>query len=68
VRSLTLTLTLTLIVLLFAGLALAQRHISFPAPDGYLLRADLYGKGPRGVVLAHADASPWRAGTSKPEF
>jgi len=53
VRSLTLTLTLTLIVLLFAGLALAQRHISFPAPDGYLLRADLYGKGPRGVVLAH---------------
>ena len=47
------SLRLALIVLLFAGLAAAQKHVSFPAPDGYRLRADLYGKGPRGIVLAH---------------
>jgi pimeloyl-ACP methyl ester carboxylesterase len=46
-------LALALTVLLFSSFALAQRHISFPAPDGYRLRADLYGMGPRGVVLAH---------------
>jgi len=46
-------LGLALTVLLFAGLAPAQKHVSFPAPDGFRLRADLYGKGPRGLVLAH---------------
>ncbi len=46
-------LTLVLTVLLFSSFAVAQRHISFPAPDGYRLRADLYGTGSRGVVLAH---------------
>jgi pimeloyl-ACP methyl ester carboxylesterase len=46
-------LGLALTVLLFAGLAPAQKHVSFPAPDGFRLRADLYGKGPRGLVAAH---------------
>ena len=46
-------LGLALTVLLFAGLAPAQKHVSFPAPDGFRLRADFYGKGPRGLVLAH---------------
>jgi alpha-beta hydrolase superfamily lysophospholipase len=46
-------LGLALTVLLFAVLAPAQKHVSFPAPDGFRLRADLYGKGPRGLVLAH---------------
>lgn len=47
------SLGLALTVLLFAGLAAAQKHVSFPAPDGYRLHGDLYGKGHRGVVLAH---------------
>jgi pimeloyl-ACP methyl ester carboxylesterase len=47
------SLVLALTVLLFAGVASAQKHVSFPAPDGFRLRADLYGKGLRGLVLAH---------------
>ncbi len=39
--------------LLFTGIAGAQEHVSFPSPDGGLVHADLYGKGDRGVVLAH---------------
>jgi pimeloyl-ACP methyl ester carboxylesterase len=35
-----------------AGLA-AQTSVSFPTRDGGLVYADLYGKGSRGVVLAH---------------
>ncbi|MBK5291061.1 MAG: alpha/beta fold hydrolase [Acidobacteriia bacterium] len=31
----------------------AQAHVSFPAQDGGLVFADVYGKGERGVVLAH---------------
>jgi pimeloyl-ACP methyl ester carboxylesterase len=31
----------------------AQEHVSFPTKDGGLIHADLYGKGERGVVLAH---------------
>jgi len=46
-------LGLALAALLLAGLATAQKHVSFPAPDGYRLHADLYGKGPRSIVLAH---------------
>ena len=38
---------------LFAGLAAAQEHVSFPTQDGGTLFADLYGNGERGVVLAH---------------
>jgi dienelactone hydrolase len=41
------------IILSFAGLASAQEHISFPAPDGYRLNADLSGQGDRAVVLVH---------------
>lgn len=36
-----------------AGLASAQEHVSFPTQDGGLVYADIYGKGERGVVLAH---------------
>jgi pimeloyl-ACP methyl ester carboxylesterase len=36
-----------------AGLAAAQEHVSFPTQDGGLIFADLYGKGDRGLVLAH---------------
>ncbi len=42
-----------LLMLFVAGLAAAQEHVSFPAPDGFRLTADLYGKGERGLVLAH---------------
>src|SRR5271163_4471310 len=38
---------------LLTGLAAAQEHVSFPTRDGGLVQADLYGKGDRGVVLAH---------------
>jgi pimeloyl-ACP methyl ester carboxylesterase len=31
----------------------AQEHVSFPTQDGGLIYADVYGKGDRGVVLAH---------------
>jgi alpha/beta superfamily hydrolase len=39
--------------LLLTGVAAAQEHVSFPTRDGGLIHADLYGKGDRGVVLAH---------------
>lgn len=35
------------------GLALAQEHVSFPTQDGGVVYADVYGKGDRGIVLAH---------------
>lgn len=47
------TLRLAMIMLLFASLAAAQEHVSFPTPDGFRLQANLYGKGDRGVVLVH---------------
>lgn len=34
----------------------AAREVSFPTSDGGRIFADLYGKGPRGVVLAHGAA------------
>ncbi len=40
-------------VILSIGLIPAQEAVTFAAPDGYTLHADLYGKGDRGVVLAH---------------
>ncbi len=40
-------------ILLFSGLTAAQEHVSFPTPDGSHLQANLYGKGDRGLVLAH---------------
>ncbi len=39
--------------LFLMGMAAAQEHISFPTQDGGLVYADEYGKGDRGVVLAH---------------
>lgn len=42
---------MTAIVL--AGFTAAQERVSFSTPDGGLVYADVYGKGERGVVLAH---------------
>jgi pimeloyl-ACP methyl ester carboxylesterase len=36
-----------------AGFTAAQEHVTFPTQDGGLISADVYGKGDRGVVLAH---------------
>jgi len=44
---------LIVIALPFTVLAPAQEAVSFPTPDGYRLHADLYGKGSRGLILAH---------------
>jgi pimeloyl-ACP methyl ester carboxylesterase len=38
---------------LLAPFAAAQEHVSFPTEDGGVVYADIYGKGERGVVLAH---------------
>ncbi len=38
---------------LLFGFAAAEEHVSFPTQDGGLIYADVYGKGPRGVVLVH---------------
>jgi pimeloyl-ACP methyl ester carboxylesterase len=42
-----------LATLLLARVVAAQEHVSFPTEDGGVVYADLYGKGERGVVLAH---------------
>jgi pimeloyl-ACP methyl ester carboxylesterase len=42
-----------LATLLFTQLTGAQETISFPTDDGGVVYADLYGKGERGIVLAH---------------
>jgi pimeloyl-ACP methyl ester carboxylesterase len=44
---------LLLTALALVRLAEAQRSVSFPTQDGGVIFADLYGKGDRGVVLAH---------------
>jgi pimeloyl-ACP methyl ester carboxylesterase len=46
-------LRLALATFLLTGIALAQELVSFPTQDGGVVYADLYGKGDRGVVLAH---------------
>lgn len=38
---------------MLVALAAAQEQVSFPTSDGGEVYADLYGKGERGVVLAH---------------
>jgi hypothetical protein len=43
----------TFVALALVGLAAAQENVSFPTQDGGLIYADVYGKGDRGVVLAH---------------
>lgn len=40
-------------ILLAFGPIAAQEAVTFPSPDGYRVHADLYGKGDRGLVLAH---------------
>jgi pimeloyl-ACP methyl ester carboxylesterase len=47
------TLKMRLPVILFATLAAAQQHVSLPTQDGGTIFADVYGRGGRGVVLAH---------------
>ncbi len=47
------TLTLILTALLTSVTLRAQEHVSFPTQDGGVVFADVYGKGDRGVVLAH---------------
>jgi pimeloyl-ACP methyl ester carboxylesterase len=42
-----------LVTLLLTQLATGQEHVSFPTEDGGIVYADVYGKGERGVVLAH---------------
>lgn len=45
---------LTLMIGVFvASAATTQEHVKITAPDGAVIYADLYGKGDRGVVLAH---------------
>ena len=39
--------------LVLAGFITAQERVSFPIQDGGLVYAEAYGKGDRGVVLAH---------------
>src|SRR6516165_4407622 len=41
------------LILLVARGAGAVEHVTLATPDGGLIHADLYGKGDRGVVLAH---------------
>lgn len=42
-----------LAVFALASCAAAQQAVSFPASDGGVIYANVYGKGNRGVVLAH---------------
>jgi pimeloyl-ACP methyl ester carboxylesterase len=42
-----------LATLLLTRFVAAQEHVSFPTEDGGVVYADVYGKGERGVVLAH---------------
>ena len=58
-KRLLINLVLVLVVLAFGSAAGKQdaaaqpELVSFPTQDGGLIYANLYGKGPRGVVLAH---------------
>jgi pimeloyl-ACP methyl ester carboxylesterase len=42
-----------LATLLLTPFVAAQEHVSFPTEDGGVVYADIYGKGERGLVLAH---------------
>lgn len=46
-------LSAVVVTLLLAGPAAGREHVSFPTSDGGVVFADEYGKGERGVVLAH---------------
>jgi len=48
--------------LITAGLAAAQEHASFATQDGGIVYANVYGRGDRGIVLAHGgrfDKESW---------
>jgi dienelactone hydrolase len=48
--------------LLLLATAAAPSHVSFPTDDGGVVFADVYGSGPRGLVLAHGarfDKESW---------
>jgi pimeloyl-ACP methyl ester carboxylesterase len=47
------TLIAIILALLLASGAAAQKSVSFPTEDGGVVYADVYGKGDRGIVLAH---------------
>ena len=42
-----------LVTLLVSAYGMGQEHVTFPTQDGGIIYADSYGKGVRGVVLAH---------------
>jgi alpha/beta superfamily hydrolase len=42
-----------LAILVLAWSVAAQQQVSFPTQDGGIVYADMYGKGDRGIVLAH---------------
>jgi alpha-beta hydrolase superfamily lysophospholipase len=57
------TIRLILGVLTMATLFASPKEVSFPAGDGGVVHADLYGAGNRGVVLAHGmkfDKASWK--------
>jgi pimeloyl-ACP methyl ester carboxylesterase len=47
------TLIAVIVALLLASGTAAQKAVSFPTEDGGVVYADVYGKGERGIVLAH---------------
>jgi pimeloyl-ACP methyl ester carboxylesterase len=50
------------LAVLLAGAAAAQQHVSFSTSDGWVIFADLYGTGARGIVLVHGgrfEKSSW---------
>ena len=52
----------TLLLILFSLVVPAQEPVHFAAKDGWVIYGDLYGKGPRAVVLVHGgrrDKSHW---------
>ncbi len=56
-------LRLVLAATVLTAAAAAQRSVSFPTEDGGRICADLYGQGPRAVVLAHGgrfNKESWR--------
>ncbi len=47
------SLLLLVVIALQSAHAVAQKRVWFPASDGWVIHADLYGNGKRGVVLVH---------------
>jgi pimeloyl-ACP methyl ester carboxylesterase len=47
------TVRAAILAFMLAGPSAAQMPVSFPTSDGGLIHANQYGRGDRGVVLAH---------------